>query len=480
MAWPGALALLVVLGACGGSADATSATLAVPAATEPAATETPPTETPVPTVAPTATVAAEEAPTATPTVEVESGPRPKCSDLGLAMNLAPGGADAARAFQSASAPSPSGVETALDALIAINDEEEPPVTYREAIDTLRSYYESACELEFQTDFGLEEASVDDAAIGCEAAIEPMPNIEYEVVNIAADDPDGGLVGRTDEGVDAPVVRVLPAGTRVTTPVDVDVCRVGTDDKVRWRVIPLDAIGGDLWVNAFFLEAALIDATAAFDGDVSPAGATSACEETIVPTAGQEYEIIEGGGASWVDVGDGWNEVDELAVGSMVSAAGGADSCRANGAGSVWYLVAPVQPANLRWMDAGFLTAVGGAPVEATEDIASTIEAVNDFDPDLALYNCAVLGYNDACDALVQYDLPTDPGNSYLQAADSSLANDCVYGDNLACITLGDRGVIIDDIHADQVYGAMTEREAECRRGSQRACALFNTSAAPWP
>jgi len=68
---------------------------------------------------------------------------------------------------------------------------------------------------------------------------------YRVVNIPADDPDGGLVAHVSPGVDADVTDVLAEGT---AELQISGCQVLNDGALWWLV---DDHG---WVNAYYLEA----------------------------------------------------------------------------------------------------------------------------------------------------------------------------------------------------------------------------------
>lgn len=75
--------------------------------------------------------------------------------------------------------------------------------------------------------------------------------DYTVVDLPADDPDGGLVVRADAGADSPQIGVLPGGAAVITTSDPADCLALTDGSVWWRVYPVGD-GVDGYVNSRFL------------------------------------------------------------------------------------------------------------------------------------------------------------------------------------------------------------------------------------
>ena len=80
---------------------------------------------------------------------------------------------------------------------------------------------------------------------CEFFDYALVNVIYRVTNIAADDPDGGLVAHTSPGVGTPVTEVLPDGTdelRITG------CQQNPSSGNVWWFV--DRAG---WVNAAYLE-----------------------------------------------------------------------------------------------------------------------------------------------------------------------------------------------------------------------------------
>lgn len=73
---------------------------------------------------------------------------------------------------------------------------------------------------------------------------------YIVTNIAANDPDGGLVGHTAPGADAPVTDVLPADYGVWVDGSAESCAVLENGAVWWAVHVGEGIYD--WVNAYYL------------------------------------------------------------------------------------------------------------------------------------------------------------------------------------------------------------------------------------
>lgn len=73
---------------------------------------------------------------------------------------------------------------------------------------------------------------------------------YLVVNIPANDPDGGLVGHSAPGVNSPVTTVYPPDFAVWVDGSADSCHVVESGAVWWRVVFADAPAD--WVNAFYL------------------------------------------------------------------------------------------------------------------------------------------------------------------------------------------------------------------------------------
>ncbi len=75
--------------------------------------------------------------------------------------------------------------------------------------------------------------------------------DYTVVELPADDPDGGLVIHADAGIDRPQIGVFPGGTAVITTSDPADCLALADGSVWWRVYPVGD-GVDGYVNSRFL------------------------------------------------------------------------------------------------------------------------------------------------------------------------------------------------------------------------------------
>lgn len=73
---------------------------------------------------------------------------------------------------------------------------------------------------------------------------------YIVTNIAANDPDGGLIGHTAPGVDAPETGVLPADFGVWVDGTPESCAVADNGAVWWAVHVGEGIYD--WVNAYYL------------------------------------------------------------------------------------------------------------------------------------------------------------------------------------------------------------------------------------
>jgi len=76
-----------------------------------------------------------------------------------------------------------------------------------------------------------------------------PEGSYIVVDIPADDPDGGLVAHSAPGVDAPVDGVFPADYSVYFDGSLDSCTITSDGGVWWNVADADF---STWVNASYL------------------------------------------------------------------------------------------------------------------------------------------------------------------------------------------------------------------------------------
>jgi len=80
---------------------------------------------------------------------------------------------------------------------------------------------------------------------CEFFDYPIANVDYRVANIAANDPDGGLVAHVSPGVNEPTTEVLPPGTGELRASE---CQQDLANNSVWWL--LEQRG---WVNAAFLE-----------------------------------------------------------------------------------------------------------------------------------------------------------------------------------------------------------------------------------
>lgn len=176
-------------------------------------------------------------------------------------------------------------------------------------------------------------------------------------------------------------------------------------------------------------------------DDSPPVGTAPCGSDQRPVAG-EYAVVnipaddpDGGLVARRLPGAGSEQLDVLPAGTIVEAFGNRELCAVAADGGVWWEIGTPRLATGGWVNSRFLEPLGGGSGEGGGQ--------DDFDTTLAQLACVYQGDTNACDLLETFGLPASDnyglGNSYSQAPDAVLSEDCEAGDLLACAELASRG-----------------------------------------